>query len=37
MRASFSEYEQMFREAGYARTSPHPIPEMPQQVLVSEK
>jgi 2-polyprenyl-3-methyl-5-hydroxy-6-metoxy-1,4-benzoquinol methylase len=34
---TFSEFEKMFRNAGFARTTLHPIPELPQQVLVSEK
>lgn len=33
----FSEYEKMFRNAGFAKTTMHPVPEMPQQVLISEK
>jgi 2-polyprenyl-3-methyl-5-hydroxy-6-metoxy-1,4-benzoquinol methylase len=32
-----SEYDQMFQSAGFAKTTIHPIPEMPQQVLISEK
>lgn len=34
---TFAQYEKMFGNAGFAKTSLHPIPEMPQQVLVSEK
>ncbi len=34
---TLSEYEQMFRNAGFAKTTPHPAPEMPQQVLISER
>lgn len=34
---TFAEYEMMFRNAGFARTTLHPVPEMPQQVLLSEK
>ena len=34
---TFSEYQQMFKNAGFKRTTLHPIPDMPQQVLVSEK
>jgi precorrin-6B methylase 2 len=34
---TFSEYEKMFRNAGFAKSSLHPVPEMPQQVVVSEK
>jgi SAM-dependent methyltransferase len=32
-----SEYQGMFRNAGFAKTTLHPVPEMPHQVLVSEK
>jgi 2-polyprenyl-3-methyl-5-hydroxy-6-metoxy-1,4-benzoquinol methylase len=34
---TFSEFDKMFRNAGFAKTTLHPVPEMPQQVLVSEK
>jgi precorrin-6B methylase 2 len=34
---TLAEYEKMFRNAGFAKTTLHPVPEMPQQVLVSEK
>jgi 2-polyprenyl-3-methyl-5-hydroxy-6-metoxy-1,4-benzoquinol methylase len=34
---TLAEYEKMFRNAGFAKTSLHPVPEMPQQMLVSEK
>jgi precorrin-6B methylase 2 len=34
---TFEEYEKMFASAGFARTSLHPVPEAPQQVLISEK
>jgi 2-polyprenyl-3-methyl-5-hydroxy-6-metoxy-1,4-benzoquinol methylase len=34
---TFAEYEKMFRNAGFAKTTLHPVPEMPQQVLLSEK
>ena len=34
---TFNEYEKMFRNAGFAKTTLHPIPDMPQQVLVSER
>ena len=34
---TFPEYEKMFRNAGFAKSTLHPIPEMPQQVIVSEK
>jgi 2-polyprenyl-3-methyl-5-hydroxy-6-metoxy-1,4-benzoquinol methylase len=34
---TFSQYEKMFRNAGFAKTTLHPVPNMPQQVLLSEK
>jgi len=34
---TFSEYEKMFRNAGFAKSTLHPVPEMPQQLVVSEK
>lgn len=34
---TFSEYEKMFRNAGFAKSTLHPVPEMPQQVIISEK
>ncbi len=34
---TFSEYEKMFRNSGFAKSTLHPVPEMPQQVVVSEK
>ncbi len=34
---TFSEYEKMFRNAGFASVTLHPVPGMPQHVLVSEK
>jgi SAM-dependent methyltransferase len=34
---TFSEYDKMFQSTGFGRTTFHTIPEMPQQVLVSEK
>jgi 2-polyprenyl-3-methyl-5-hydroxy-6-metoxy-1,4-benzoquinol methylase len=34
---TLSEYERMFRNAGFAKTTLHPVPDMPQQVLLSEK
>lgn len=33
---TFSEYQKMFANAGFARTTLHEIPNMPQTVLVSE-
>jgi 2-polyprenyl-3-methyl-5-hydroxy-6-metoxy-1,4-benzoquinol methylase len=34
---TFSQYEKMFANAGFKNTTLHPVPDMPQQVLVSEK
>ena len=34
---TLAQYEKMFRNTGFAKTTLHPVPEMPQQVLVSEK
>lgn len=34
---TFAQYEKMFRNAGFANTTLHPVPDMPQQALVSEK
>ncbi len=34
---TFGQYEKMFRNAGFARTSLHSVPDTPQQVLLSEK
>jgi SAM-dependent methyltransferase len=34
---TFSQYEKIFANAGFQNTTVHPIPEMPQHVLVSEK
>jgi ubiquinone/menaquinone biosynthesis C-methylase UbiE len=34
---TFSEYEKMFRNAGFAKSTLHPVPDMPQQVIASEK
>jgi len=34
---TFKELEKIFSEAGFSKTDAHPIPEMPQTVLVSEK
>jgi 2-polyprenyl-3-methyl-5-hydroxy-6-metoxy-1,4-benzoquinol methylase len=34
---AFAQYEKMFANAGFKKTSLHPVPEMPQRVLVSEK
>jgi hypothetical protein len=34
---TLAEYEKMFRNAGFGKTTLHPVPDMPQQVLVSEK
>jgi tRNA A58 N-methylase Trm61 len=34
---TLSEFEKMFRNAGFSRTTMHQIPDMPQRLLVSEK
>jgi len=34
---TFSQYEKMFQNAGFLATTLHPVPAMPQTVLVSEK
>jgi ubiquinone/menaquinone biosynthesis C-methylase UbiE len=34
---TFSEYEKMFRNAGFARSELYPVPDMPQQIIASEK
>ena len=34
---TFKELDKIFSEAGFSRTVAHPISEMPQTVLVSEK
>lgn len=34
---TFAEYEKMLQNAGFAKTSFHPVPEFPQQVIISEK
>jgi 2-polyprenyl-3-methyl-5-hydroxy-6-metoxy-1,4-benzoquinol methylase len=34
---TFSEYEKMFQNVGFVMTTLHPVPDMPQQVLLSEK
>lgn len=34
---TFSEYEKMFANSGFAKTTLHPAPGMPQDVLLSEK
>jgi 2-polyprenyl-3-methyl-5-hydroxy-6-metoxy-1,4-benzoquinol methylase len=34
---TFSQYERMFRNVGFLKTTLHPVPDMPQQVLLSEK
>ena len=34
---TLAQYEKMFRNVGFARTTLHPVPDMPQQVLLSEK
>ena len=34
---TFSEYERMFRNAGFASCELHPLPPTPQQVVISKK
>lgn len=34
---TFSEYERMFANSGFVKTTLHPVTGMPQQVLISEK
>lgn len=34
---TLTEYEKMFRNAGFGKTTMHEIPDMPQRLLVSEK
>ena len=34
---TFSQYEKMFGNAEFARTTQHSIPDSPQQLLLSEK
>ncbi len=34
---TFAQYEKMFGNAGFVKTTLHPVPDMPQQVLLSEK
>ena len=34
---TFQELDAMFREAGFSRSELHPLPHMPQQVIVSQK
>jgi precorrin-6B methylase 2 len=34
---TFSQYEKMFSNAGFGKTTLHPVPEMPQQALVSKR
>lgn len=34
---TFAELDRIFQNSGFAKTTEHPIPEMPQTVLVSEK
>jgi 2-polyprenyl-3-methyl-5-hydroxy-6-metoxy-1,4-benzoquinol methylase len=34
---TFSQYEKMFQNVGFRKTTLHPVPDMPQQVLLSEK
>jgi len=34
---TFSQYEKMFRNAGFVKTTQHAVPDSPQQLLLSEK
>jgi len=34
---TFSQYEKMFRNAGFVKTTQHMVPDSPQQLLLSEK
>jgi hypothetical protein len=34
---TLSQYEKMFRNAGFAKTTKHSVPDSPQQLLLSEK
>ncbi len=34
---TFSQYEKMFRNAGFVKTTQHTVPDSPQQLLLSEK
>jgi hypothetical protein len=34
---TFSQYEKMFKNAGFVRMTRHSIPDSPQQLLLSEK
>jgi hypothetical protein len=34
---TFAEYQEMFSAAGFKSCSLHPVPELPQQVVVAEK
>ena len=34
---TFAQYQRMFGNAGFAKTTLHPVPDVPQQVLLSEK
>jgi ubiquinone/menaquinone biosynthesis C-methylase UbiE len=34
---TFSQYEKMFRNAGFVKTAQHSVPDSPQQLLLSEK
>jgi 2-polyprenyl-3-methyl-5-hydroxy-6-metoxy-1,4-benzoquinol methylase len=34
---TFSQYEKMFGNAGFVKTTEHPVPDSPQQLLLSEK
>jgi hypothetical protein len=34
---TFSQYEKMFANAGFVKTTQYPVPDSPQQLLLSEK
>jgi 2-polyprenyl-3-methyl-5-hydroxy-6-metoxy-1,4-benzoquinol methylase len=34
---TFAEYEKMLRNAGFSKASFHPVPELPEQVILAEK
>jgi hypothetical protein len=34
---TFSEYEKMFRSAGFKNCVLQPVPELPQQLVIAEK
>ena len=34
---TFRQYQEMFQRAGFSKTALHPVPDSPQQVLISHK